>query len=123
MWLRLLHCYLLPLITFHHEDLEAVSLAKDKHIHSLLAIDQRMEEVSIAISKVVNYSFLTEQHHIPFLQLKEDLARLFSNLLPCVENWAALNVCSTSFLSHITTDIRSREQEARAKVYITIWFL
>lgn len=52
MWLRLLHCYLLPLITFHHEDLEAVSQARNDHTQLLCVIDQHMEEISLAALKV-----------------------------------------------------------------------
>lgn len=52
MWLRLLHCYLLPLITFHQEDLLAVSLAQNNHIQTLRVIDEGVEEISAETSKV-----------------------------------------------------------------------
>ena len=54
MWLRLLHCYLLPLITFHQEDLEAVALGRKDHSQTLCQLDKRMEEISSSTLKVNN---------------------------------------------------------------------
>ena len=55
LWLRLLHCYLLPLITFRGEDLPAVSLAQSEHIQLLHRMDQQVEQVSIQTLKVSEY--------------------------------------------------------------------
>lgn len=52
MWLQLLHCYLLPLITFQREDLLAVSLAQTNHMQLLHCMDQGLEEISLKASEV-----------------------------------------------------------------------
>lgn len=52
MWLRLLHCYLLPLITFHDRDLSAASQAQSEHIQLLHKMDEQIEQVSIQVVQV-----------------------------------------------------------------------
>lgn len=52
MWLQLVHCYLLPRVTFHREDFEAVSQAHSHHTQLLNNIDRSLEEVSLKSFKV-----------------------------------------------------------------------
>ena len=51
-WLRLIHCFLLPLISLHREDLPAVEAAHAGHSLSLQSIDHRIVETSSAILTV-----------------------------------------------------------------------
>lgn len=52
MWLRFLHCYLLPVITFQYEDLAAVSLAHSDHVQALHIIDEQLEDIASRSLKV-----------------------------------------------------------------------
>ena len=51
-WLRLIHCYLLPLISLHHEDLPAVQAAQTSHFQLLASVDQQILDNSTKIMKV-----------------------------------------------------------------------
>lgn len=51
-WLRLIHCYLLPVISLHHEDLPAVQVAQTSHFQLLANIDQQILDNSTKIMKV-----------------------------------------------------------------------
>ena len=53
MWLQLLHCYILPLITFHSGDFQAVSRAQTDHMQLLSSIDESLEEISLKTFKVI----------------------------------------------------------------------
>lgn len=56
MWLKLLHCYLLPMITFHCGDFEAVCRAQTAHMQLLNSVDQSLEDISSQTFKVNYYS-------------------------------------------------------------------
>jgi len=51
-WLRLIHCYLLPLISLYHEDLPAVKGAQASHFELLASLDQQILGNSSEIMKV-----------------------------------------------------------------------
>lgn len=50
--MRLLHCYLLPLVTLHHEDLVGVEMAHTAHTELLESLDKKMLDTSEQSMKV-----------------------------------------------------------------------
>jgi len=98
-WLRLIHCYLLPLISLYHEDLPAVKGAQASHFELLASLDQQILGNSSEIMK-----------------LKSELLSLREQLLPTVQSQAEKGLCSHTFLRLFTTDLRQLEEEGRNKI-------
>ena len=118
MWLELLHCYLLPLITFHSEDFQAVSQTQAHHLRLLSSIDESLEEISSMVFKVnvnIHWNYF---HKFFALKLKGDLDVLFSELCPHLKTWAVEDNLSYTFMSFILKDVEVREQQARTQVHI-----
>lgn len=45
-WIRLLHCYLLPLISLHGNDTCAVEWAHSQQLLSIERLDQQMQQIA-----------------------------------------------------------------------------
>lgn len=98
-WLRLLHCYLLPLISLHQGDAPAVESAHSAHQEVLASLDSRILEGSSEVIK-----------------MKHELVLLRGQLMPVIRQWVESGRCLPEFLSLFSSDLRQLEEEARSKV-------
>lgn len=51
-WFRLVHCYLLPLVTFSADDLQSVEEVKREHMRTLAALDQAILAITTQTMQV-----------------------------------------------------------------------
>ena len=102
-WLRLIHCYLLPLVTFHHDDLASIKAALGDQYRCIKALDTTLLEVSEQIVK-----------------LKVEQNALQLELVSCVERLVSEGCCTVGFLKLFIEDLKRREEDTRTKVQITM---
>ena len=104
--LRMLHCYILPKITLHQDDLDKVIKAREKQVQNIEALDVKVIEVCKAIDAC-------ELH-------MEDLRAQF---MPNLERILNKGRCSKGFLDLLLDDISKEEPKLRQQVSISVRLL
>ena len=97
----MLHCYILPKITLHHDDLDKVLKAREKQAQNIQALDQRVIEECKSIDAC-------ELH----------MEELRSQLLPEIENMINRELCSKGFLHLLLEDVNREEPKLREQVSV-----
>ena len=95
----MLHCYILPKIPLHMEDLEKIQLAMNKQVECIHALD---EEV------------VAHCHGIESCYSELDVLR--SDFLPDLEEMITSGECSKTFLETLLSDVKKEEKNTRTKV-------
>ncbi|XP_077997214.1 uncharacterized protein LOC144450473 [Glandiceps talaboti] len=72
--LRLLHCYILPMISLNSEDLKAAEQALKHQIHSIEVLDQRLNGQINQMTKMKEYLLQKAKEFTSFLKGKDDVA-------------------------------------------------
>ena len=98
--LRMLHCYILPKITLHKDDLDKVINAKEKQAFNIQMLDKKVIEECKAIDACE-------------LQM-EDLRTQF---LPDLEGFINKGWCSKEFLNLLLEDVGKEEPRIRQEVH------
>lgn len=95
----MLHCYILPKITLHRDDLDKVIKAREKQVCSIEALDVKVIE---------------ECKNIDECELHLDELR--TQFLPSLERLLKKRRCSKEFLDLLHTDVCKEEQKLRHQV-------
>lgn len=97
--LRMLHCYILPKIPLHIEDLEKVNEAMEKQVQNIQALDDQV----IQKCKTVD-------------ECKARLDDVRAHLLPNLEDIICKYQCPKGFLGILMEDVKKEEQNLRTEV-------
>lgn len=97
--LRMLHCYILPKITLHRDDLDKVIKAREKQVCSIEALDLKVIE---------------ECKNIDVCELHLDELR--TQVLPSLERLLKKGRCSKEFLDLLHADVCKEELKLRDQV-------
>lgn len=103
--LRMLHCYILPKITLHKDDLDKVMNAREKQAQSIQELDRKVIDECKTIDAC-------ELH-------MEDLRTQF---LPDLEKFIHRGWCSKGFLEVLLEDIGKEEPRLRKQVWLLCGF-
>ena len=98
----MLHCYILPKITLHKDDLDKVINAREKQALNIQMLDRKVIEECKTIDACE-------------LQM-EDLRTQF---LPDLEAFIDKGWCSKRFLDLLLEDVSKEEPRLRQQVYLT----
>lgn len=98
--LRMLHCYILPKITLHQDDLGKVINAREKQALNIQSLDRKVIEECKTIDACE-------------LQM-EDLRTQF---LPDLEKFISKGWCSKGFLNLLLEDVSKEEPKLRQQVH------
>ncbi|XP_078358799.1 uncharacterized protein LOC144643419 [Oculina patagonica] len=97
--LRMLHCYILPKITLHQDDLDKVINAREKQVQNIQTLDRKVIE---------------ECKSIDACELRmEDLRTQF---LPDLEKFINKGWCSKGFLDLLLEDVSKEEPRLRQQI-------
>ena len=99
--LRMLHCYILPKITLHKDDLDKVINAREKQASNIQMLDRKVIEECKTIDACE-------------LQM-EDLRTQF---LPELEGFINKGWCSKGFLDLLLEDVSKEEPRLRQQVHV-----
>ena len=111
--LRMLHCYILPKITLHIEDLEKVNQALEKQLQHIQVLDCEVVNQCKAIDECM-------------ARLSDDRSRFLPDLEVIIDSYQ----CSKGFLDILMEDVKKEECKLRDEVgivhvfvYNTVYFL
>lgn len=97
--LRMLHCYILPKITLHRDDLDKVIKAREKQVLNIQALDVKVIEECKSIDGCESRM--------------EDLRTQF---LPSLEKFLNKGLCSKGFLVLLRDDVSKEEPKLRQQI-------
>ena len=97
--LRMLHCYILPKITLHQDDLDKVINAREKQAQNIKVLDKKVIEECRTIDACESRM--------------EDLRTQF---LPGLERFLKKGRCSKGFLNLLLEDVNKEEPRLRQQV-------
>ena len=97
--LRMLHCYILPKITLHLDDLDKVIDAREKQVQNIEALDRKVIEKCKSIDACE-------------LRMKD----LRTQFLPSLEKLLKKGRCSKGFLNLLLDDVNKEEPKLRQQV-------
>ncbi|KAK3750785.1 hypothetical protein QZH41_015322 [Actinostola sp. cb2023] len=97
--LRMLHCFVLPKVSFHRNDLEKVELAKNEQIQNIHALDNKLKTKCYEVT-----------------ECQDDLDMIREQFLPSIEEMISNNHCDKQFLESLLQDLKQEEQRLRLQI-------